>query len=94
MFVVIVEFEIKPEFIEAFRERVRRQAGDSLTFEADCHVFDVCLDPENAGKVLLYEVYSDRSAFDAHLATAHFVDFDAEVGSWIIDKTVRFFDRI
>ena len=94
MFVVIVEFEIKPEFIEAFRERVCRQASDSLTLEADCHVFDVCLDPDNAAGVLLYEVYSERSAFDAHLATAHFVDFDAEVASWLINKTVRFYDRI
>lgn len=93
MFVVIVEFTLEAEYIERFRERVRRQAGDSLNRELDCHVFDVCIDPARDDFVMLYEVYSDRGAFDAHLLSSHFVDFDETVRGWIIDKKVVFLER-
>lgn len=94
MFVVVVEFSVQPEFAAAFVERVRQQARDSLAAEPECHVFDVCTDPGRPGFVLLYEVYGDSSAFDAHLASAHFLDFDTTVRDWIADKQVRTFERV
>ena len=36
MFVVMVEFSLQEGFTQAFRERVRRQARDSLELEPDC----------------------------------------------------------
>jgi quinol monooxygenase YgiN len=33
-------------------------------------------------------VYSDQGAFDAHLASSHFIDFDVTVRDWIIGKRV------
>ena len=94
MYVVVVEFTIKPEFAERFRERVRQQARDSLTLESECHVFDVCIDRERENFVLLYEVYSDRAAFDTHLASAHFIDFDKMVRDWVKGKQVGYYTRI
>jgi autoinducer 2-degrading protein len=94
MYVVIVEFTIRAEFALRFRDRVRRQARDSLELEAECHVFDVCVDPGREDFVLLYEVYSDRDAFDTHLASTHFIDFDKTVRAWICDKQVASFERI
>ena len=94
MFVVIVEFDLRARHVRAFRERVRQQAADSLELEPDCHVFDVCIDPDREDSVLLYEVYSDRAAFDAHLASAHFKAFDAAVKLWFDDKRVSFLERI
>jgi len=91
MFVVVVEFTLHPGHSEAFRERVRKQARDSLELEADCEVFDVCIDPERDDFILLYEVYRDEAAFEAHLASAHFEDFNATVTPWISDrKLVRY----
>lgn len=94
MFVVVVEFSLRAGRSKAFRERVRRQAEDSLELESDCRVFDVCIDPERENFVLLYEVYTNRAAFDAHLASAHFAAFDAEVRDWIDDKRVTVYQRI
>jgi autoinducer 2-degrading protein len=94
MYVVIVEFTIRAEFALRFRDRVRQQARDSLELEPECHVFDVCVDPGREDFVLLYEVYSDRGAFDTHLASTHFVDFDETVRSWIFDKQVASFERM
>ncbi len=94
MYVVIVEFTLRPEHFDNFVTRVRQQAADSLEREAGCHVFDVCLDPARDRYLLLYEVYDDRAAFDAHLASSHFLDFDATVGDWVEDKQVTTLQRL
>ena len=94
MYVVVVEFTAHPRHAAEFRERVCRQARDSLELEAGCHLFDVCTDPERDNFILLYEVYSDRRAFDTHLESEHFRDFDSTVRDWVADKRVSRFDRI
>ena len=94
MYVVIVEFTTHPEYFESFLARVRQQAVNSLDLEAACHVFDVCVSPEKDNFVLLYEVYSDRRAFDVHLESAHFRDFDATVRKWVSDKKVAILEKI
>ena len=94
MLVILVEFDLDPSRVESFRERVKRQARDTLELETDCEVFDVCIDPANPCRVLLYEVYRDQAAFDAHLASTHFLDFDATVADWVRSKTVTRLERI
>ena len=88
MFVVAVIFVSKRDKAEAFRDRVRRQAAESLDREPGCHRFDVCANPEAPERVFLYELYSDEAAFKAHLETPHFRSFDSDVASLIEDKTV------
>ena len=88
MLLVAVTFEILPERAEAFRDRVRRQATDSLD-EPGCRRFDVWCDTGDCSRVFLFEIYDDRAAFDAHLASAHFRDFDAEVSRWVRDKKIE-----
>ena len=94
MFVVLVEFTLHPECFEDFKNRVRQQAKDSLEREPDCHLFDVCTSAERADYVLLYEVYTDKAAFETHLVSAHFHDFDKDVRDWVADKKVSIFERI
>ena len=94
MYVVLVEFTTHPQHFSNFLERVQQQARDSLELEPDCHVFDVCTSPEREHYVLLYEVYTDKAAFDAHLASAHFYDFDTSVRDWVADKEVTILERL
>lgn len=88
MYLVAVTFHVAPGREADFFARVRRQAADSLT-EPGCRRFDVWTAPDGPATVFLYEIYDDRAAFDVHLASAHFKDFDAEVASWITDKQVE-----
>ena len=88
MFVVSVIFDVEPQHADQFLVRVRQQAQDSLDFEPACHRFDVCIDPQRLGRIYLYEIYTDRDAFDEHLASDHFKAFDAEVGPITMDKQV------
>lgn len=89
MYVVLVEFRLHPGSAEAFMPLIRKQARTSLERESGCHRFDICVDAENAENVLLYEVYDDRAAFDVHLESPHFIEFDRAVASLVAEKSVR-----
>ena len=93
MYVVTVEFEIDPIYVESFRVAMLEQAENSLRNEAGCQQFDVCFDPERETFCFLYEKYDNRQAFDEHLQTQHFHNFDAIVRPWITNKTVRTFEE-
>ena len=93
MYVVIVDFRIKPERLAAFMPLMLENARLSRETEPGCQIFDVCVDPKEKASVFLYEVYDDRAAFDAHLATAHFKRFDAAVADMVAAKSVRMLER-
>jgi quinol monooxygenase YgiN len=94
MYIVTVEFEVWPKHVAEFHQALARQAHNSLTREPECHQFDLGVDPQDRERFLLYEVYTDATAFKAHLASDHFADFDATVRSWVKRKTVQFWNRI
>ena len=89
MYVVIVDFQIKPERVAEFMPLMVENARASRETEPGCRQFDVCVDPGDKTRVFLYELYDDRAAFDAHLATAHFKRFDAAVAPMLASKAVR-----
>ena len=89
MYVVVVEFEIAAEHTESFRDAILQQASNSLAREDACQQFDVCFDGEDLSKCFLYEKYDDRAAFEGHLQSDHFKQFDSLVSSWLKSKTVQ-----
>ena len=74
MFVLSVDLRIKPENVESFTVKAIANAADSRK-EPGCKQFDVLVDPKDRTKVLLYEVYLDDKAFDAHQQTPHFKEY-------------------
>jgi quinol monooxygenase YgiN len=89
MYVVTVEFRIKPDHASAFRAAIVDNARLSVEREVGCHQFDVCCDPEYPGLFFLYELYDDAAAFQAHLETAHFQQMNALTSTWVDSKTVQ-----
>ena len=69
------------------------QARNSLANEEGCQVFDVCRSEETPDEVFLYEVYNDRAAFEVHLASDHYRQFDNAVSELVAEKRVNFFHR-
>jgi autoinducer 2-degrading protein len=94
MYVIFVDFEIKPDHLADFLPLMQENATASVRDEPGCHQFDVCMDPEVPHRIFLYEVYDDRAAFEAHLATSHFARFDAATSDMIIAKDVRALQRL
>jgi|SRR5512145_325452 quinol monooxygenase YgiN len=93
MYVLVVDFVVKPEHVEAFTAEIVKNARASRETEPGCRQFDVCVAPEDPAKIVLYEVYDDRAAFEAHLRTPHFLAFKPKMEAWLVSNTVRFLSR-
>lgn len=93
MYVVCVTFELHSDHVADFMPLMTAQAENSLSLEPECYQFDVCSSADGT-VVFLYEKYRDRAAFDVHLASEHFRDFDAAVAPMIAQKTVQTYQMI
>ncbi len=94
MYVLVVDFVVKPEHVEAFTAAIRENARASRETEPGCRQFDVCVAPEDPAKIVLYEVYDDRAAFEAHLKTPHFLACKPKLDTWLESNKVRFLARL
>ena len=77
MFVLQVNIRIKPENVDAFMKKALDNAREARK-EPGCRQFDVLVDPNDNARVMLYEVYDDDKAFEAHQQTPHFKKYVAE----------------
>lgn len=93
MYVITVEFHVRPATAPAFRSALLENAAASLRNEPGCHQFDVCFDPQDPAHCFLYELYDDEAAFKTHLASAHFKAFDSQVESMVEQKNVTVWER-
>jgi autoinducer 2-degrading protein len=94
MYVITVNFDIKLDHIDAFRERVLQQGKDSLELETECHRFDVCHDSKQPHRFFLYEIYTDEQAFIVHLASDHFKAFYQDCQDWVIIRDIYPLEKI
>ena len=91
-FALEVQIRIKPENVDRFMAAVLEN-GRAARTEPGCRTFDVLVDPQDRTKVMLYEVYDDEKAFEAHQATAHFKKYLAEAVPMLASRERRFWKR-
>ncbi|NVO17495.1 MAG: antibiotic biosynthesis monooxygenase [Rhodoplanes sp.] len=94
MYVVLVDFTIRPAHLAAFTPLMIENARMSLESEPGCRQFDVCRDPAHPELISLYEVYDSPAAFQQHLDSRHFRAFDHAVRDMIAAKQVRTLERL
>ena len=87
-YAIIVDFVLVPGKRSEFRRLVDRNARISSKAERGCRRFDVIESREEADRVLLYEVYEDEAAFEAHVQSSHFDEFDRESAPLVTNKSV------
>ena len=92
--VIIAEFEVKPGKLAAFLELAEVDARRSVADEPGCRQFTVTVDRESPDRVVLFEVYDDEAAFDAHLETPHLKAFRAGIEPLIASRHVRRLTRV
>lgn len=76
-FVLAVSIRIKAENVERFMTAVLSNAREARK-ETGCRQFEVLVDTSDPTKLLLFEVYEDEKAFEAHQQTPHFRQYLAE----------------
>ena len=91
--VLQVQLVVKPENVESFMSKLMVNAK-AARGEPGCKAFDVLVDPSDKTKVMLYEVYADEKAFEAHQATPHFKKYLAEAVPLLASRERRFWKRV
>ena len=94
MYAVCVTFQVNAGSIDQFMPLMQQQATLSLNNELACQRFDVCTNPDRPNEVFLYEIYDDARAFQTHLKTEHFIEFDRAVSDMVTSKTVDTFPSV
>lgn len=93
-YAVCVTFSLHPDRVEDFMPLMIANAQTSLAQEEGCLQFDVLTEPDRPAEVFLYELYTDRAAFDVHLGSTHFKNFDSAVGPMIAAKDIKTFTQV
>ncbi len=88
-FVIVVEFRIHSGKMAAFRRLMDENARASCRDEPGCRRFDVLTSDKDPDHILLYEIYDDRAAFEAHVKTPHFAVFNRDSAPLVADKVVK-----
>ena len=91
-FVLIVNIKIKPENVDAFMPRCLENARAARE-EPGCRQFEVLVDPQDRTRVMLFEVYDDDKAFEAHQQTPHFKKYLAEAVPLLASRERHIFTK-
>jgi quinol monooxygenase YgiN len=93
-YVIVVDFKLASGARPQFRRLIDANARASCEFEPGCRRFDV-LEPKNdPDRILLYEIYDSRAAFEQHIKTAHFAMFDKASAALVQEKAVSEFELV
>jgi (4S)-4-hydroxy-5-phosphonooxypentane-2,3-dione isomerase len=72
MFILIVQVQVKPETVEAFRTAILDNASNTLK-EPGVVRFDVLQQHDDPTRFALYEVYREQEDWMRHKETAHYL---------------------
>ena len=72
MFSLLVQLEVRPEDRDEFLTAITTNAAASVRDEPGCHRFDVSAVEGDDNRFVLYELYDDAEAFEAHKRAPHF----------------------
>lgn len=84
----MVDFRLKPGTVDRFRKLIAENARASVRDEPGCRQFDVVTPEGEADRIVLYEIYDDPAAFEAHKLTPHFAAFDRDSAPLVSSKAV------
>ena len=76
-FVLAVTIRIKPDSVDSFMAKALENARAARK-EPGCRQFEVLVDNTDRTKIVLFEIYDDEKAFEAHQQTPHFKKYVAE----------------
>jgi quinol monooxygenase YgiN len=91
-YVLVVNIRIKPENVDAFMREVLANAKAART-EPGCRQFEVLVDPQDRSKLMLFEVYDDEAAFQAHAAGAAFKQYLEKAVPLLASRERHFYKR-
>jgi quinol monooxygenase YgiN len=75
----IAEIEVDPEQLESYKAAVQEQIEAAIRLELGVLVLYSVSNKDNPAHVTVFEIYSDRDAYLAHLQAPHFLKYKTTV---------------
>jgi (4S)-4-hydroxy-5-phosphonooxypentane-2,3-dione isomerase len=91
-FVLVVDIRIKPDNVERWMAMALDNARAARQ-EPGCRQFEVLVDAKDKTRVMLFEIYDDEKAFEAHQQTPHFKKYLAEAVPLLASRERHVFSR-
>ena len=88
-YTLIVDFEVKEGTADQVLALVSENARNSVEKEPGCIQFDVMQAQDNPHRFMLFEVYENEAAYQAHGKTAHIQEFLAKARPMFVKTTMH-----
>jgi (4S)-4-hydroxy-5-phosphonooxypentane-2,3-dione isomerase len=88
-----VDIDVVPGQIDAYLAALRENAAASVQ-EPGCHEFNIAVSQKDPNHVLIYEVYNDAAAAQAHRETDHFKKYAATTKDMVAKREARGFSSV
>jgi len=93
LYINVIDLDIVPADIDKFIEAIKEN-GAAAVKEPGCREFNIAVSPKDPNHVLLFEVYDNAAALDAHRATDHFKKYQATTANMVAKREVRNFSSV
>jgi (4S)-4-hydroxy-5-phosphonooxypentane-2,3-dione isomerase len=93
LYINLVELDIVPAEMDKFLAAIKENAAASVK-EPGCRVFDIAVSSKDPHHVLLFEVYDNAAALDAHRTTDHYKKYQATTSNMVAKRDVRAFSSV
>jgi (4S)-4-hydroxy-5-phosphonooxypentane-2,3-dione isomerase len=89
----VVEYDIAPGQVDAYLAALKEN-GAATVKEPGCREFDILVSQKDPNHVLIFEVYNDAAAAQAHRETDHFKKYAATIKEMVVKREVRPFSSV
>lgn len=92
-FINVVDLQIKPADLDNFIAAIKEN-GVATAKEPGVREFNIAVSQKDPNHILLFEVYNNAAALDAHRATEHFKQFIAKTKDMVAKREIREFSSV
>jgi autoinducer 2-degrading protein len=89
----VVDYDILPGQIDAYLAALKENAAASVQ-EPGCREFNILVSQKDPNHVLIFEVYDDAAAAQAHRETDHFKKYAATIKDMFAKRDARGFSSV
>jgi quinol monooxygenase YgiN len=89
----VVDVDIAAGQIDAYLAALKENAAASVR-EPGCHEFNILVSQKDPNHVLIFEVYDDAAAAQAHRETDHFKKYAAATKDMVAKRDLRTFSSV
>jgi (4S)-4-hydroxy-5-phosphonooxypentane-2,3-dione isomerase len=90
LYINLVELDIVPAEFDKFMEAIEENGAASVK-DPGCREFNIIVSEKDPHHVLLFEVYDNAAALEAHRATDHFKKYQTTTANMVAKREVRAF---